>query len=181
MPRNKRIWLPNYFYHIGNRGNRQDPLFQNYDDFLAFFHILQRLNEKTPFEIASYCLMTNHYHLLLRSQEVPISKLMAFINKRYANYFNTKYDLTGHVFEKRFFDNIIVDGVGMLDVSRYIHLNPVVAGIVKEPESYPWSSYFLYKDTIPEPPCYMNIESVLDFCEGSIEQKRESYCRSLRL
>ncbi|WP_066067152.1 transposase [Neobacillus soli] len=181
MPRKKRIWLPNYFYHIGNRGNRRDPLFQNYDDFLAFFHILQRLHEKTPFEIASYCLMTNHYHLLLRSQEVPISKLMAFINKRYANYFNTKYDLTGHVFEKRFFDNIIVDGVGMLDVSRYIHLNPVVAGIVKEPESYPWSSYFLYKDTKPEPPCYMNIESVLDFCDGSIQQKRESYCRSLRL
>lgn len=179
MPYKKRVYIPERFYHIVSRGNRRDPLFRNASDFQAFLHILKQLYEKYPFEIASYCLMNNHFHLQLRSSEVTISKLMALINKRYANYYNTKYCLTGHVFEKRFFDNLIEDKEGMLEVSRYIHLNPVKARMVELAEYYPWSSYQLYKYRNSKIPCFMNIHSLLDYYEGTQAQKREKYCSSV--
>lgn len=181
MPYKKRVYLPERFYHIVCRGNRRDPLFQNASDFQSFLHILQQLYEKYPFELASYCLMNNHYHLQLRTKEVTISKLMALINKRYANYYNTKYRLTGHVFEKRFYDKIIEDKEGMLEVSRYIHLNPVEAKMVKQPGHYPWSSYNYYKRENLTVPYFININSLLDYYEGTSIQKREKYCRTVTL
>ncbi|WP_230459066.1 transposase [Terrilactibacillus tamarindi] len=130
MGRKKRICLPNHFYHVDCRGNRRDPLFKDAGDFLTFMYILTKVYEKAPFDLASYCLMTNHFHLQLRFQDFPISKIMSLINKHHANYYNTRYHLTGHVFEKRYYDNMIDSGTGMLEVSRYIHLNPVQAGMV---------------------------------------------------
>ena len=179
MPRPKRIWNLTCFYHIISRGNRRDPLFRAASDFKAFLHILHQLHENIPFELVSYCLMTNHYHLQLRSEEVSISKIMALINKKYANYYNTRYRLTGHVFEKRFYDKIIEDKRGMLEVSRYIHINPVEARMVKRPEYYPWSSYYLYQYPNTNQPGFMNIEHVLGFYEGTMEEKRRLYCESM--
>lgn len=177
MTRLRRIWIEGHFYHIVCRGNRRDPLFRDSTDFNAFLYILQQLHEKYPFDMASYCLMTNHYHLQLRSLQISHSKFMALLNKRYADYYNTKYDLTGHVYEKRFFDKILLGREGMIEVSRYIHLNPVTAGIVQYPEQYPWSSYSLYKyPLIPNQLSFMNIASVLDYYEGNEEQKRKTYC-----
>lgn len=181
MPYKKRIYIPEHFYHIVSRGNRRDPLFRNASDFQAFFHILQQIYEKYPFELASYCLMNNHYHLQLRSKKISISKIMALINKRYANYYNTKYCLTGHVYEKRFYDKMIEGKEGMLEVSRYIHLNPVKAKMAKQPEFYPWSSYNYYKNAKGKVPCFMNIDSLLDYYEGTMEQKREKYCYTVIL
>nr|WP_268744048.1 transposase [Anoxybacillus ayderensis] len=74
--RARRIWVPHLFYHIVCRGNRRDPLFKETNDFRAFLHILEQLHEKIPFELASYCLMTNHFHLQLRSQHESISKVI---------------------------------------------------------------------------------------------------------
>ncbi|SEN89335.1 REP element-mobilizing transposase RayT [Mesobacillus persicus] len=179
MGRVKRTFIPNQFYHVVCRGNRRDPLFRNTTDFQAFLHILQQLHEKYPFEIASYCLMTNHFHLQIRSEEVPLSKIMSLMNKRYANYYNTKYRITGHVFEKRFYDKLIDDKEGMLEVSRYIHLNPVAARMVKQPEYYPWSSYYLYRYPQSIPPSFLNVNRLLDYYEGSMGEKREKYCGSL--
>ena len=102
---------------------------------------------------------------------------MGLINKRYANYYNTKYRLTGHVYEKRFYDKMIEDQEGMLVVSRYIHLNPVEAKMVRKPENYPWSSYYLFKNTLTVGPSYMQINSILDYYNGTIEEKKEKYCQ----
>jgi putative transposase len=179
MSRPKRIFLPNRYYHVVCRGNRRDPLFRNVSDFEAFLHILQQLHEKYPFELASYCLMTNHFHLQICSQETPLSKLMSLMNKRYANYYNTKYRITGHVFEKRFYDKLIEDKEGMLEVSRYIHLNPVAAKMVKMPEYYPWSSYPFYKYSQSAPPNFINLNKLLDYYEGTCEEKRGKYCSSV--
>lgn len=176
MPFKKRVYIPERFYHIVSRGNRRDALFRNASDFEAFLHILLQLYEKYPFEIASYCLMNNHYHLQLRSKIVPISKIMALINKRYANYYNTKYRLTGHVYEKRFYDKMIESKEGMLEISRYIHLNPVEAKMVTLPEYYPWSSYIYYQNENVTIPRYMNMGSLLDYYEGTLTQKKERYC-----
>lgn len=159
MPYKKRIFITGQFYHIVSSGNRRDPLFRNDSDFEAFLHIIQQLYERYPFEMASYCLMNNHYHLQLRSFETPVSKIMGLMNKRYANYHNTKYRLTGHVYEKRFYDKVIDSKEGMLEVSRYIHLNPVEVKMVTLPEDYPWSSYKYYKnenENIATPP-FLNV------------------------
>jgi len=179
MGRKPRIWIPNRFYHVVCRGNRRDPLFRCRTDFEAYLYNLQKIHEKFPIEIASYCLMTNHYHLQIRSREVPLSKIMSLINKRYANYYNTRYKITGHVFEKRYYDKIIEDKQGMLEVSRYIHLNPVEAKMAKRPEYYPWSSYYLYKYDKIKPANFMNIGSILDHYLGTDEEKRKKYCESL--
>lgn len=125
--------------------------------------------------------MTNHYHLQMRSQEVPLSKIMSLINKRYANYYNTRYRLTGHVFEKRYYDKIIEGKEGMIEVSRYIHLNPIAARMVKNPEDYPWSSYHLYKNSRYIPAKFVNLNSILDYYTGTLNQKREKYCDSVSL
>ncbi len=177
--RARRIWVPHLFYHIVCRGNRRDPLFKETNDFLAFLHILEQLHDKIPFEIASYCLMTNHFHLQLRSQQESISKVMALINKRYANYYNTRYGLTGHVFEKRYFSKIIDDDAGMLEVSRYIHLNPVEARMVHLPEHYRWSSFQFYYQTTSLP-SFMNIDALLQYFSGTIVEKKKKYIQFVK-
>ncbi|MFZ4451640.1 transposase [Salibacterium aidingense] len=156
MPRMRRIWYPDYFYHIVSRGNRRDPLFRHKTDFEVFLHILHQTYEKAPFELSSYCLMTNHYHLQMRAREQSISKVMALLNKRYANYYNTRYELSGHVFEKRFFSSRIRDEEGMMEVRRYIHDNPVEARLVKKPEHYPWSSFRFYHNPQLKPPIFLS-------------------------
>ncbi|ETI69906.1 hypothetical protein BAVI_04854, partial [Neobacillus vireti LMG 21834] len=85
------------------------------------------------------------------------------------------------VYEKRYYDKVIEDKEGMLEVSRYIHLNPVEARMVRQPESYPWSSYYLFKYPSAVQPCFMNIDRLLDFYEGTLEQKQEKYCMCVRV
>lgn len=116
--------------------NRRDALFKDETDFKTFLIMLEQINNRTPFELASYCLMTKHYHLQMRSKQQLISKVMSLINKRYTDYYNTKNRITGHVFEKRYYDEVIVYKQGMLEVSRYIHLNPLEAGIVINRQNY---------------------------------------------
>ena len=94
-----REWSPDQYYHVSSRGNRKEPLFLSGEDYSVFLHLLSKIHEKYPIELTSYCLMTNHYHLQIRSPEVSLSKVMALLNKRYAHYFNKKYDKTGHLFE----------------------------------------------------------------------------------
>ncbi len=175
MDRRKRILLPDYFYHIVCRGNRRDALFRDQHDFVEMLHMLEKIYEKIPYELAAYCFMTNHYHLLLRSKDEPISKIMALLNKRYANYYNTKYQLTGHVFEKRFYSDIILGPTSMLEVSRYIHLNPLEANMVIAPEHYLWSSYRFITDEHTIPPIYIQPQQILNIFPGSTSDQRDTY------
>ena len=80
------------------------------------------------------------------------------------------------MYEKRYYDKVIIDKEGMLEVSRYIHLNPVEARMVQQPEYYPWSSYYLFKNPSSVPPRFMNMDCLLDYYEGTVEQRREKYC-----
>ncbi|WP_227521524.1 MULTISPECIES: transposase [Bacillus] len=187
MARRKREWKPDHFYHVGCRGNRKEAIFRNRADFHAFFYILDYIYDKAPFEITSYCLMTNHYHLLVRTKELNLSALMGLLNKRYATYFNSKYNLTGHVFENRFFSEAITDRKGLMDVSHYIHYNPVKANIVKDPKEYKWSSYQYFNpqqtsNSIPQP--YINIEPLLNLFQGKDDNERSfhyrEYCKNLQ-
>ncbi|MBM7572664.1 transposase [Aquibacillus albus] len=180
MGRKKRIWLPNYFYHVVCRGNRRDALFRDDNDFINFLYILEQINERYPFELASFCLMTNHFHLQIRSHQQEISKVMALVNRRYASYFNTRHHLTGHLFEKRYYDKIIPNSKGLLDVSRYIHLNPVAAKMIKKAEDYHWSSFQNYLGSVHPNYVFLKPQLVLDYFSGTLEEKQEKYREFVR-
>ncbi|OLO38070.1 transposase [Alkalihalophilus pseudofirmus] len=173
MSRRRRVIIADQFYHIVCRGNRRDPLFHDCNDFVEILYILEKIYAKIPYELVSYCFMTNHFRLQLRSQEESISKVMALLNKRYANYYNTKYSLNGHVFEKRFFSDIIPDRRGMLEVSRYIFLNPVKANMVSVPGHYPWISFRFYTTPHLIPPVYVDTEHLLNYFPGTVEERRQ--------
>ncbi|RCW77329.1 transposase [Saliterribacillus persicus] len=178
MGRKPRIWLPDCFYHIVSRGNRREPLFNDQGDYHTFLYIIKQVYEKFPFEIASFCLLSNHYHLQIRSRDVSISKIIGLINKRYADYYNHKNEISGHLFEKRFYDQIITSRLSMLKVSRYIHLNPIEAGIVERMEDYPFSSYryFLADKMDCEMIPYFKADFLLDhFPADSINERMWLY------
>ena len=100
--------------------------------------------KKYPFKLFSYCLMGNHIHLQIETQDCEIWKIMKGVNWLYSMYFNGKYGLVGHLFQDRYFAELIKTDAYLLQTSRYIHLNPVKAGIVDKPIKYPWSSYGVY-------------------------------------
>jgi len=167
MPSKKRIWYPGATYHITSRGNRKSKLFKDKEDYKTYLGIIRGSKHKYNFKVYTYCLMTNHIHLQLQTEEIEIWKIMRRINLHYAKYFNNKYDLVGHVFEGRYRSSIIENDYYQLLTSRYIHLNPVKADIVDDPQEYYWSSYGYYLGIRGS-----NIVSeskILSYFEGEIE------------
>lgn len=147
IARKKRIWFPGALYHIVTRGNHQGDIFRECADYVKYLNILQDTKERHPFVLYSYCLMTNHVHLQLKTFDHEIWLIMKYINLLYTKYFNEKYGLTGHLFQGRYYAEIIEDNAYCMETSRYIHMNPVNANIVKKPNQYPWSSYNVYMGT----------------------------------
>lgn len=128
-------------YHIYSRGNEKKRIFLFPSDYEKFLKFLEEYSLKYNIDIFSYCLMSNHFHLLLKTNEANLSTFMERLLWRYVVWFNFKYDRVGHLFQSRFKSEEILDHRYFLEVSRYIHLNPCEAGIVKSPEKYEWSSY----------------------------------------
>ena len=144
MSRKKRIWYPGATYHVMSRGNRRTALFKEQDDYLVFLTYLKRAQELYGFKIHSLCLMTNHFHLALETNDIQLSKIMQKILHPYSMEFNHKYNFTGHVFESRYTACLVENERYFLEVSRYIHLNPVKAQMVRNPIDYKYSSYDLF-------------------------------------
>jgi len=144
MPKKKRVWYPRATYHIMCRGNRRSDLFRDEEDYQVYLDILKQVKEKHQFILYTYCLMTNHIHLQLQTLNEEIWEIMRITNLKYARYFNTKYNLIGHLFQGRYRSELIEEDSYNLVISRYIHLNPVRAAMVEFPVDYKWSSYKVY-------------------------------------
>lgn len=144
MVRNARTWFEGAKFHVTSRGIRRSSLFFEDEDYEKYLVLLEEIKVTYPFVLQSYCLMTNHTHLQITMQEIPLSSIMKNLNTKYAKYFNKKYQFTGHVFEKRYRAELLNSVEYEIDVSKYIHLNPVKASMVEVPEEYPWSSYRFY-------------------------------------
>jgi len=144
VPRQARIKGEYSVYHIIQRGNERKNLFLSDADRLKFIDTLQKTREKYNFAVYAYCLMSNHVHLLIDDNGNDVSAIIKSINISYAQYFNRIYRRCGHLFQDRFRSELINDDGYLLEVSRYIHNNPVKAGIVREPSDYPWSSFNIY-------------------------------------
>jgi len=141
MARQLRIEFPGAFYHITSRGNQKNPIFFCDHDRSAFLDYCQGAHDKYGALIHCYCLMDNHYHLLLETPCGNLSQIMHFINASYSIFFNTKHSRVGHFLQGRFKAILIQADSYAQELSRYVHLNPVRAEIVRNPGDYPWSSY----------------------------------------
>ena len=144
MARKKRIWYPGATYHVMSRGNRRTAIFKETYDYLDFIGCICSVKEEFGFKIHSLCLMTNHFHMALETHDKELWRIMHKLLLCYAQNYNSKYKLTGHLFENRYTAQLIEDERYFLEVSRYIHLNPVKAQMVRGPLDYEYSSYGLF-------------------------------------
>ncbi len=126
------------------RGNRRCAIYKDLEDYSLFLMLLLKVQKKYSFVLHAFCLMTNHFHLQITTGSEPIWKIMKSVMNPYARTFNQKYGHEGHLFDSRYTSCLIEDDVYFLEVSRYIHLNPVKAQMVREPLAYEYSSYGTY-------------------------------------
>lgn len=144
MTRPRRVWYPGARYHVMNRGNRKEPIFWEKEDRVVYLFIMADVKDELGYELLAFCLMENHLHLLIETKDVHLSEIMHKINTRYSMYVNRKYGLVGRLFQDRFKAKNIMDIGYERELFRYIHMNPVVANLVWEPEEWVWSSYGFY-------------------------------------
>jgi len=124
MSNKERQWFPNTSYHITIRGNRRSDIFKGGEDFQVYLEIIQEALEYygAEFEVICYCLMDNHVHLLLKTKDKHMKYFMARISGIYTKYFNDKHNFIGHLYQDRYFSELIETDTQMLETSRYIHL-----------------------------------------------------------
>ena len=144
MARQLRIEFPGAFYHVTSRGNERKAIFKSHRDREKFLSYLESASQRYGAIIHVYCLMDNHYHILIETPLGNLSQIMQHINGAYTTYFNVKRQRAGHLFQGRYKSILVEVDEYAKELSRYIHLNPVRAGIVDTPEEYKWSSYPYY-------------------------------------
>lgn len=145
MPRQARMLSESGIYHVTFRGIDKMVIFKNKADRSWFLTLLLRTKADGEFSLYAYCLMNNHVHLLLRAYD-PLQRIMKRICGPYAQYFNKKYDRVGHLFQGRYHSQVIDSERYFLTCARYIHRNPVTAGLSPCAQEFPWSSFPLYVD-----------------------------------
>ena len=178
MGRKRRIWHPNMYYHVVMRGNNRNHIFQSRDDLRELFRIFHYAYDKHSFSIVAYCIMTNHYHLLMKSPEVPLGKIMSIVNRRYTEYYKKMYNTSGFLYESRYFAELLLTPKNILAVSRYIHRNPIETKvpIVTHMELYENSSYAFYKFSKPTTLPFLQLDILPSLLPTSINQTNENYC-----
>ncbi|MDP2932865.1 MAG: transposase [bacterium] len=179
------------FYHIYNRGNNKQDIFFDDEDrkcflfrtrealYPEFANSRRRPLAKGAFTLLSYCLMPNHFHLLIRQNlQNPISDLIKKVCTGYSKYFNKKYERVGHVFQDQYKAIVVSQDNYLTWVSAYIHQNPKIAGLVENLEEYPWSSYRDYLGLRQGKLCsidlilgmFKNGQAYKEFVEDSFDQ-----------
>lgn len=162
MARQLRIEYEGALYHVIARGNEQKKIYSTDKDKERFLGYIQRAHERFGVKIHAYCLMSNHYHLLIETPQANLSRSMQCINSGYTIYYNLKQKRVGHLFQGRYKAILVEKDVYLQELSRYIHLNPVRKKIVKRPEEYKWSSYQYYLSRNKKIPEYMETKAILE-------------------
>ncbi len=144
MPRNARVHYTHAFYHVMLQGNYRQAIFHSDSDYDRFYEILKKVTAQYNCRIHLFCLMTNHIHLLVEVEHIPLKKIIQVLTSTYSNYMNKKLERQGHLFRGRYLEKIVEDKRYMLELFYYIHMNPVKAMMVKTLSDYSWSSYHCY-------------------------------------
>jgi REP element-mobilizing transposase RayT len=159
VPRGPRQLYPGATYHVTARGNGGQDIFADDFDRLHLVGLLSRASGTYRWRCLAYCLMTNHYHLVVVTPDPNLSSGMRLIQTRYAHRFNRRHDRHGHVFGDRFHDRRIEVGEHLLSALAYTVLNPVRAGLVDRPGDWPWSSYRATAG-LEDAPGFLDVSSV---------------------
>ena len=148
MPRHQRTKSTSGYYHIMLRGNEKKDIFNSNADKLRFLETVFEKKQGNRFYLHAFCLMNNHVHLMISEGIEGVATVMKRINVSYVYYFNNKYKRVGHLFQDRFKSEVVEQDRYLLALVRYIHQNPVKAGIVEKADDYRWSSHncYLYED-----------------------------------
>ena len=166
MPRQLRIQYPGAIYHVLSRGDRREKIFLDDVDRQDFLKTLAETCQKTGFGVHAYCLMPNHFHLVVETPEANLVSGMAWLLATFTTRFNHRHQLSGHLFSGRY-KSLLVDGSGtgyLKTVCDYVHLNPVRAGLLKPEDklgAYPWSSLLWYGAADAHRPPWICVERLL--------------------
>lgn len=167
MTRPLRIEYAGAVYHITSRGNEKKAVFKDDTDRTNFLNTLQHVNKRYNWLCHAYCLMDNHYHLLIETPDGNLSLGMRQLNGVYTQLFNKRHQRTGHLFQGRYKSILIQKDSHLLEVCRYVVLNPVRARMVERPEVWKWSSYRATAGRESPPPCLTK-----DWILGQFSRKR---------
>lgn len=152
MSRPLRIEFPGAVYHVTSRGDRREPIFVDDIDRAALLTVLAQGMQRLDAQVLAYCLMGNHYHFVLHTRQANLSRLMRHLNGVYTQVFNRRHGKVGHLFQGRFKAILVDRDAYLLQVCRYVELNPVRAGMVAGPGEWPWSSYRAHVGEAATPP-----------------------------
>ncbi len=173
MARPLRIQYFDALYHVMNRGVGRNCIYQNDDQRLLFLSLLEEITLRYHVEIHAYCLMGNHYHLLIKTPFANLDRAMRHLNGVYTQRYNQLMKKDGSLFRGRYKACLIEADNYLIQVSRYIHLNPVKAKICKKPQDYCWSSYRFFLG-LDQSPVWLQLTETLQFF-GDMDQKNK-YC-----
>jgi len=151
MARPLRIEFEGAFYHLTSRGDGREDIFLSNDDREMFLGVLSHVVDRFGWVCHAYCLMDNHYHLMIETPQANLSRGMRQLNGLYTQRFNHAHDRVGHVFQGRFKSIVVDQNAYLLELSRYVVLNPVRAGMVDDVADWPWSSYQVTAGEFPVP------------------------------
>jgi len=144
MPTPLRVSYPGAVYHVMGRGNDKVEIFKDDADRVRYLDLLESVISECQLKIFAYALMSNHVHLFLRTEQANISAAMYQLNINYSLYFNRRHGRTGHLFGNRFKSKLVETDRYFLALLRYVHVNPVKAGLAASPEKYKWSGHRAY-------------------------------------
>ena len=151
MARPLRIELSGGLYHVTSRGDRREDIYLDDDDRLAWLTLLGEVCKRFNWVCHAYCLMTNHYHIVVETPEGNLSQGMRQLNGVYTQHINRRHRRVGHVFQGRYKAILVEKEAYLLELARYVVLNPVRAGMVKAAEDWPWSSHRAMTAEVPAP------------------------------
>ncbi len=179
MARPLRIEFEGALYHITSRGNAKQAIFADDLDRHGFLELISQAVDRFHWICHAYCLMRNHYHLLVETPEANLSRGMREINGSYTQFFNRRHRRAGHLFEGRYKAILVAKEQHLLSLSRYVVLNPVRAGLVQKPEEWRWSSY---RATIglAEKPSFLTVDWILSQWGTRKKAAAERYSRFVR-
>ena len=167
MARRPRIEYPGALYHVIARGNQRQRIFVDDSDRRHYLNLLLALKKTCSFRLYAYVLMHNHVHMLIETGTIPLSRIMQRLIGGYTQYFNRRHGLSGHLFQGRYKAILCAKDSYLLELSRYIHLNPVRVKAVRDPAKYRWSSYHAYLGGKAQGSEYVDVEPVLAYFGSS--------------
>lgn len=174
MSRKNRVIYEGAIYHIYQRGNNKEYIFQD-DNVKSFIlRCLKKYNIKFDYEILAYVIMDNHYHLLMKTNKSPINEIMFYLDNLLGKYIKGILNRTGHAFDSRYKSKLVDNNAYLVWLLRYIHRNPIKADICDSLEDYPWSSHYFYKNNINSG---INANFILNILENSRERASKQYLK----